>query len=113
MAKTVTRTYSQYVIDTIALLAGLIRSHRLEQRLSAKSVAERVGISRSMLQRIEKADPRCEVGVVFEVAALLGITLFDSNELNVKRYADETNNKLILLPKTAPKIIKRDFDDDF
>ena len=72
MPKSVTRSYSRYTEEAITLLARLIRAARLERKLSAREVAERASISRSMLQRIEKGDLKCEIGAVFEVATILG-----------------------------------------
>lgn len=46
--------------------------------MTAQEVADRAGISRGLLQRIEKGDPKCELGATFEVATILGITHFDA-----------------------------------
>lgn len=54
MPKSITRTYSRYSRDAVALLGGLIRSARKERKLTIQEVAERAGISRGLLQRIEK-----------------------------------------------------------
>jgi transcriptional regulator with XRE-family HTH domain len=54
--------------DLITLLAGLIRAARKERKLTIQEVADRAGISRGLLPRIEKGDMKCEIGVVFEVA---------------------------------------------
>jgi transcriptional regulator with XRE-family HTH domain len=75
MPKSVTRSYSRYTKEAITLLSGLIRAARLEHKWSAQEVAERAGISRSMLQRIEKSDLKCEIGAVFEVATIVGVKL--------------------------------------
>ena len=50
------------------LLAHLIRVARKERKLSVKDVADRVGVSRGLMQRIEKGDLKCEIGVAFEAA---------------------------------------------
>lgn len=93
-------------------MAGLIRAARLERRLSAQEVADRAGISRGMLQRIEKADLKCEIGVVFEVAAIVGIKLFDPESSSLSRHIKQTHEKLALLPQKARKSSKV-IDDDF
>lgn len=51
-----TSTLSNYSNDSITLLATLIRSARIERKLTTTEVAERAGTSRSLLQRIEKGD---------------------------------------------------------
>ena len=113
MPKSVTRSYSRYTEEAITLLSGLIHAARLERRLSAQEVSERVGISRSMLQRIAKGDLKCEIGAVFEVAAIVGVNLFnaDPSSLTLARHIQKTEEKLALLPQKARKKIKV-VDDD-
>lgn len=72
MPKSIKRTYSRYSRDATALLGGLIREARKERRLTAQELADRAGISRGLLQRIEKGDLKCEIGAVFEVASIVG-----------------------------------------
>ena len=114
MPKPIVRTYSAYTKDAIQLLAKLIRIARIERKLTLQEVAERAGISRSMLQRIEKADPKCEIGAIFEVATIVGVALFDlaPNSRELKRELNRSDDKLTLLPKTVHKK-KRAIDDDF
>lgn len=114
MPKSITRTYSRYTKEALTLLAGLIRAARIERKLSTQSVAERVGISRSMLQRIEKGDPKCEIGAVFEVASIVGVHLFNADLTSSKLANNIKRNeeKLTLLPQRARKP-KKVVDDDF
>lgn len=112
MAKTANRTYSTYTREAVELLAVMIRAARLERKLPAKELAERAGISRGLLQRIEKGDPSCSLGTVFEVAYLLGISLFNSDERALASSLAVRQEKLSLLPKMARKT-QREVDDDF
>lgn len=114
MPKSVSRSYSRYTEEAITLLAKLIRAARLERKLSSQEVAERAGISRSMLQRIEKADLKCEIGAVFEVATIVGVNLFnaEASSFMMTRLIKQTEDKLALLPKNARKKTKV-VDDDF
>ena len=112
MSKKITRSYSRYTLDALQLMAGLIRSARKERRLTMQDVADRVGISRGLMQRIEKGDAKCEVGVVFEVAAVVGIELFGSDEQQLSYHLKSTQEKLSLMPKSVRKITKQ-VDDDF
>jgi len=43
-------------------------------------LASRAGISRALLRRIERGDPSCSIGVVFEVATIGGSSLFDQRQ---------------------------------
>ncbi len=112
MPKSVPRTYSSYTEEALLLIAGLIRAARIERKLSTQEVAERAGISRSMLQRIEKADMNCGIGAVFEVATIVGVALFDAEGSSLSKYIKQTQDKLALLPQKARKTVKM-VDDDF
>jgi transcriptional regulator with XRE-family HTH domain len=112
MPKSITRTYSRYSRDATALLGGLIREARKERKLTAQELADRAGISRGLLQRIEKGDLKCEIGAVFEVAALVGVRLFDANEATLSRHLHQNRAKLALLPKSVRKK-SRAVRDDF
>lgn len=111
MPKSIIRTYSRYSREAVALLAGLIRAARKEKKLTAQEVADRAGISRGLLLRIEKGDMKCEVGVVFEVAALLGLKLFDADETTLARQRRQVEDKLSLMPKSMRKITKAVHDE--
>ncbi|MCF6266682.1 MAG: helix-turn-helix domain-containing protein [Desulfuromusa sp.] len=111
MPKSTTRTYSRYSRTAAALLGVLIREARTEKKLTAQELAERAGISRGLLQRIEKGNLKCEIGAVFEVAAIVGIKLFDADERRLTKYQRETEDKLTLLPKSVRKPTKAVHDD--
>ena len=112
MSRKVTRSYSRYTIDALQLMASIIKSARKGRKLTMQEVADRVGISRGLLQRIEKGDTKCEIGVVFEVAAVVGIELFSSDEQQLSHHLKNTQEKLSLMPKSVRKNTKK-VDDDF
>ncbi|MCD6583017.1 MAG: helix-turn-helix transcriptional regulator [Desulfuromusa sp.] len=112
MPKSITRTYSRYSRAAATLFGGLIRTARKERKLTVQEVADRAGVSRGLLQRIEKGDLKCEIGVVFEVATIVGVKLFDADESTITRYIRQTEDKLALLPKSVRKTTKV-VDDDF
>ena len=112
MSKISSRPYSRYNRTALELLATSIRSERLRQKLTAQELAERAGISRSMLQRIEKADPACAIGTVFEVATILSIPLFEEDPAALGRALATAKQTLALLPKSARKP-RPEVDDDF
>ncbi|MEA3362189.1 MAG: helix-turn-helix transcriptional regulator [Thermodesulfobacteriota bacterium] len=112
MPKSITRTYSHYSRDAATLLGSLIRTTRKGRKLTTQEVADRAGISRGLLQRIEKGDLKCAIGAVFEVATIVGVKLFDADEFTMTRYIHQTEDKLALLPKSIRKTT-RVVDDDF
>ncbi len=101
MPKSITRTYSRYSRDATALLGELIRAERKERKFTAQELADRAGISRGLLQRIEKGDLKCAIGAVFEVATIVGIKLFDADETTLTKHLSQTRDKLTLLPKSV------------
>lgn len=53
-------------------MGGSVRRWRLMQELRAEDLAERAGISRSTLQKIERGDPGVSIGAVMSVMQSLG-----------------------------------------
>lgn len=98
--------------NAITLLGQLVQTARKEQKLTAQEVADRAGISRNFLQRIEKGDPKCNIGAFFEVATIVGVKLFDADETTLTKHIRQVEDKLTLLPKAIHKK-KRKVDDDF
>lgn len=112
MAKPIARTYTRYTLEAARLLGLLIRQQRIEQRMTAQALAERAGISRGLLARIEKGDPKCELGAGFELAALLGIPLFHSDAEQLRRETQHVTERLALLPKAVHEP-RQEVKDDF
>jgi transcriptional regulator with XRE-family HTH domain len=112
MARIKPSVHSRQASEAVALLAGAIKSARLEKRMTAQELAERAGISRGLVRRIEGGDLACSIGTVFELAALTGITLFGRDQVELRTKLAETRKTLHLLPKSA-RNIKLDVDDDF
>ena len=112
MPKSITRAYSRYTQTASALLGGLIRVARIKRKYTAQEVADRAGISRGLLQRIEKGNLKCEIGMVFEVAAIVGVKLFDADQSTLTKHLHRTEEKLELLPKSVrnkSKAVRDDF----
>lgn len=112
MAKPMTRPYSRYSHDAVLLLGQLIRRARIERKITAAELAERAGISRGLVQRIEKGDPGCAIGAVFEAAAVVGVRLFDADQGAITSAIGANTAMLTLLPKAA-RAAKLEAKDDF
>lgn len=112
MPKPAIRTYSRYNLNALELMGNLIREGRIAANLTTESLAQRAGISRSLLQRIEKGDPGCAIGSVFEVAAIVGIPLFEADNKALTTRLSYSTEKRALLPKAvrpSGKAVKDDF----
>jgi len=106
------RVYSRYNRKAVGLLGKLIRLQRKEKGLTSQDLADRVGISRTTLQKIEKGDMRCEIGLVFEAASLVGVRLFDTDTRSLGRLEERIEDKIALLPKPIHTYSQK-VEDDF
>ena len=105
------RIYSEYALDAAILMGKLIKLGRKERRWSEQNLADRAGITRATLQKIEKGEMSCALGSVFEVATLVGVQLFEQDGLPLAKHIEYTNDKLALLPKRIVKNNKAVRDD--
>jgi transcriptional regulator with XRE-family HTH domain len=112
MAKQAASTYSRITRHAANLLGKQIRIARKERKMTAQDLADRAGISRGLLQRIEKGNLKCQVGAVFEVATLVGLKLFEADEPSLIARIRQADDKIALLPKHIHPS-KKVVDDDF
>jgi transcriptional regulator with XRE-family HTH domain len=112
MAKQATRTYSHITRHAAILLGRQIRIARKERKMTTQDLSDRAGISRGLLQRIERGNLQCQIGAVFEVATLVGLKLFDADEPTLIARIRQADDKIALLPRHVhPR--KKVVDDDF
>lgn len=112
MPRSHTRAYSRSSKEAAALLGKSIRLRRRERRLTAQDLADRAGITRTTLRKIENGDMKSEIGLVFEVATLVGVQLFGGDRAAIGSYRERVDDRIALLPKTVRKVA-REIDDDF
>lgn len=112
MSKISTRVYSRYCLEAAELLGKQIQLARKLNKLTAQDLADRAGISRGLLQRIERGDPSCSLGAAFEAAALVGVKLFSSEANALPARLAQIDNNLALLPKSIHTPVTV-IDDDF
>ena len=112
MSKPAERPYSRYTRDAAILMGQLIRAARIERRLTVGELAERAGLSRGVVQRIERGDLACAIGAVFEAAAIVGVRLFDADETRLTANISANATMLALLPK-AVRASQARVKDDF
>lgn len=89
-----------------------IKLGRKQNRWSEKNLADRAGISRATLRKIENGEMGCTVGLVFEVATLVGVKLFEPDSLPLSKHIEHTQDKIALLPQRI-KATKKAVRDDF
>jgi transcriptional regulator with XRE-family HTH domain len=98
--------------DAVTVIGQLVASERRRQGRTAADLAERAGISRDTLYRIERGDPSVALGTALEVLVLLGVPLFDRDAADLAREVATGRQLLALLPdRVRPEA--REPDDDF
>ena len=106
------RTYSQYALEASVLMGEQIKLGRKQRHWTEQNFADRAGISRATLQKIENGEMSCAVGLVFEVAALVGVKLFEPDSIPLSKHIEHTQDKIALLPQRI-KAKRRAIRDDF
>jgi transcriptional regulator with XRE-family HTH domain len=106
------RAYSKYAKEAAFLLGQQIKLGRKNRQWSEQNLAVRAGISRATLQKIEAGEMSPSIGLVFEVAALVGVPLFEQDSRALATSIELTQSKIALLPKRI-KIKTKAVDDDF
>ena len=112
MAKSAHRSHSRYAREAAELLGLMIRTARIERNMTVTDVAERAGISRGLVHRIEKGEMGSSIGAAFEVAAIIGLRLFEAEPTTLTRHLSMERGKLTLLPqsvRTGTTKVKDDF----
>ncbi len=106
------RTYSKYAYEAVLLLGKQIKLNRKQRKWSEQNLADRVGISRATLKKIERGEMSPSIGLVFEAATLVGVNLFEQDKIPLSVSIKQSNDKIALLPQriqTKTKVL----DDDF
>ena len=106
------RTYSKYAQEAAALLGEHIKLGRKQKKWTENNLADRAGISRATLQKIENGEMSCAIGLAFEVATLVGVNLFEQDKHPLSRQILQTRDKVAILPQRI-KTEKKEVDDDF
>ena len=112
MPATAKTTYTRYTLAAVYHLGQLVKLKRIERRISAAELAQRLGVARGTLQRLERGDTTIALGIAFEACSLLSIPLFEEDRSRLTARIEDINKRLALLPKAArARAVK--LDDDF
>lgn len=106
------RPLSPYATDAVRLLGQLVRKARIEKRMTTTDAAVRSGISRGLLNRIEKGDPTCAIGAAFEAAVVVGVPLFEADQSTLSHTLNVNREVMRLLPRSVRRQ-RKEVDDDF
>lgn len=106
------RHYLSPTTNAALVLGQQLAAARRRQRRTAEEVAERAGMTRVTLRRIERGDPAVAIGLYFEVATVLSVPLFGAEGRELAELAARGKRELALLPAridVRPQVV----DDDF
>ncbi|MGH8980050.1 MAG: helix-turn-helix transcriptional regulator [Acidimicrobiales bacterium] len=91
-------SFSRPTRQALELFGLEVAGARRRRRWTAVELAERAGISRTTLHKLEAGDPSVAIGTAFEVATLLGIPLFDADRAELSDLVARARDRLTLLP---------------
>lgn len=112
MPKTSARSYSRYSQEATRLLGMMIRVARIKRQMTLEELAERAGVSRGLVSRAEAGDLGCAIGTVFELATIVGVTLFSADQRGLAQHIADEQRTLALLPRAVHHSDKA-VNDDF
>ena len=96
-------THIEKTDQIVKQFGTLIKLSRTEQRLTLQEVADVAGISRGLVQRIEKGDIKCSIGNIIKLIIILEIRLSNQAQIELLAYLQHAEEKLALLPKSVRK----------
>ena len=95
-------SYARYTLAALERLGQLVAVARKEQRVTAQDLAERIGVTRAMIQRLEAGNPKVDIGVAFEACTILRIPLLGEDDVgSMTLRVEEGRRRLSLLPSYA------------
>jgi len=104
-------TFSPVTTEAARLLGARIQVARRERRWTLQELADRVGVTRVTMRKVERGDVSVSLGTAFEAAAVTGVALFDADRSRRRLEAARTDDRLAVLPKQVRRPVK--VDDDF
>lgn len=107
-----TRSYLPTTQHALNVLGAQIATARRELDWTAAELAERLGVTRQLVGRIERGAPGIAIGLVFEAAVLTGVPLFGVDPADLEDVADRQQARLALLPART-RSSKVEVSDDF
>ncbi len=105
-------SYSPHTRDALALLATTIATRRRARRMTMAELAARVGTSVPTLRKIERGDPSVAIGTVFEATTILGLDLFEDDDVRTRHRLERQRDRLALLPSRI-RDHPEAYDDNF
>ena len=108
------RQYLPATEHALSALGAQVAAARRQAGWTTADLAERLGVSRNLITRIEQGAPGTAVGTVLEAAVVCGVPLFGAEPDQLGRVAETERARLALLPERVRGSAGRgEVDDDF
>lgn len=104
--------YLRQTEQALHLFGEQIRYARKIQNITVAELAERLGVSRSTVQSVEKGSPLVAIGTYFEATTLLGIPVFQNDVVSLDIQEALLQGKVAILPAYIRKK-NTEVKDDF
>ncbi len=105
-------TYSRHTLEAARLLGLEVAKARVRRRWTSAALADRAGVTRVTLRKVENGDPSVGLGIAFEVATLVGVSLFGVPGEELSGLVDRSADQFLLLPSRIRET-EREIHDDF
>lgn len=106
-------SFSPRTLDVARVLGLEIASARQSRRWSQEELAERAGVSANTLRSVERGSPTVTLGIVSELASLVGIDLFGAGPADLPALVAHSQDRLALLPARVRSRATDEVEDDF
>lgn len=94
-----TKPYSSYAKAAMVQYSKQIKLGRQQRKWSGSELAKRLGVSRATVQKIERGDMTCPIGLVLEAATLVGGSLIDPDPDILAQQIEQSQGKGNLPPE--------------
>ncbi len=100
-------SYSPQTLQVAEILGTEIARARRARRFTQAELAERAGISVSTLSSVERGSPAVSIGIVLEVATLLGIDLLGDESPDLQARVARAQDRLRAAPVACSSASRR------
>ncbi|WED21977.1 helix-turn-helix domain-containing protein [Vibrio sp. JC009] len=105
-------SFSKQTMVALEHFSGLLSVARKNKSMTVVELSDKLGVSRTTATSMLKGSPTVNIGLYFEAARILGVSLFDQEPSRLEVSKRKTQQVESLLPKRV-RVKKRELDNDF
>ena len=107
------RVFSETARDVAALLGAQVRQGRIERGWTVVGLAERAGVNKNTVVKVEHGDPTVALGIALDVAVLVGVPLFFGDRARLGSERRRAQEHVTLLAQRVRPAAEPEPDYDF